>query len=241
MSQEHQKSLSEQIKHAVDSDTASKQRAGTLDAPVGTSENPSDLIFTLANFITLCRLVLTMFFLFLFPKPAARGVALVCYVIAAVTDFLDGQVARRTQTVSWVGKIMDPIMDRVLLFTGVLGLVMTDELPFWIALFVIGRDVYLAGGAVVLQQYQRRPVDVVLIGKIATALLMSGFCLMLLGVPYVDGLGITSLSWLPGLNSEGCAAGIFLIYAGLVFSLLTAIDYTVKGINIIREKSTDAS
>ena len=44
-------------------------------------------------------------------------------VVAAITDFLDGQIARRTNTVSWVGKIMDPIMDRLLLFTGVLGLV----------------------------------------------------------------------------------------------------------------------
>ena len=64
---------------------------------------------------------LTFAFLYLFITGSNRMLALVLYAVAASTDFLDGQVARRTQTVSWVGKIMDPIMDRVLLFTGVLG------------------------------------------------------------------------------------------------------------------------
>ncbi len=236
---DEQQTATDQIKQAVDSETAMRQQAGSVEAPVGTPENPSSAIFTVANFITLCRLILTMFFLFLFPKAHARGVALVCYVIAAVTDFLDGQVARRTQTVSWLGKIMDPIMDRVLLFTGVLGLVMADELPFWVALVVIGRDVYLAGGAVYLQQYQRRPVDVVFVGKIATACLMFGFCDMLLGIPVVNGLGIFDKWWLPGLNSQPVALGILFVYVGLFFSILTAVIYTCKGIQIIREKSAD--
>ena len=111
--------------------------------PVGTSDNPSSQVLTVANLITLCRLGLTIAFLALFAGGHHRTAALVCYVVAATTDFLDGQVARRTQTVSWLGKIMDPIMDRVLLFTGVLGLLIVGELPLWVPVFVIGRDVYL--------------------------------------------------------------------------------------------------
>ena len=61
-----QKTATEQIRHAVDSDTAIKQDEGAIEAPVGTPENPSSAIFTVANFITLCRLILTLFFLFLF-------------------------------------------------------------------------------------------------------------------------------------------------------------------------------
>jgi len=232
-----QKSISEQIKHAVDSDTAAKQLSGAVDAPVGTPDNPSDEIFTLANLITLCRFILTLCFLFLFPRQGARGVALACYIVAAITDFLDGQVARRTQTVSWAGKVMDPIMDRALLFIGVIGLVLTGELPLWIALVVIGRDAVLALGALILRRFERRPIDVIFIGKLATALLMFGFCDMLIGVPVVEGLGLASVPWLPGLNGASAIAGIFFIYVGLVFSLLTAIVYIVKGIRIIREKS----
>ena len=166
--------------------------------------------------------------------------ALACYAVAAVTDFLDGQIARRTQTVSWLGKIMDPVMDRVLLLTGVLGLLFNGELPLWVPVFVIGRDVYLAIGGAVLQRYRKRPVDVVYIGKIATALLMFGFCDLLLGAPVVSGLGLVGASWLPGLNAEPAAVGIFFVYAGCAFSFVTACVYTKKGLEV-RSLATDAA
>ena len=151
-----------------------------------------------------------------------------------MTDFLDGQVARRTQTVSWLGKIMDPIMDRVLLFTGVLGLLVMGELPVWVPVFVIGRDVYLAVGGLVLRHFRVRPIDVAYIGKVATALLMFGFCDLLLGMPVIDGLGIAGAPWLPGLNGQAAALGIFFVYAGVICSAATAVVYTRTALGIIR-------
>ena len=225
----------ELLKSIADADAAERQARGRADAAVGTSENPSTQILTVANVITFCRLALTAAFLVLFAAGHERTVALVCYVVAATTDFLDGQVARRTQTVSWLGKIMDPIMDRVLLFTGVLGLLIVGELPLWVPVFVIGRDVYLAAGGLVLQRYRRRPVDVAYVGKAATALLMFGFCDLLLGLPVVGGLGLTAASWLPGLNAEPAALGIFFVYAGVICSFVTAIVYTAEGVRIVRE------
>lgn len=225
-------SLGYKMKHMVDADAAKAQREGTVSAEVGTPDNPSNKVVTVANVITLCRLVLTVAFVFLFIDSDQRTLALVFYAIAASTDFLDGQVARRTKTVSWVGKIMDPVMDRVLLFSGVLALVITGALPVWVAVFVIGRDAYLFAGSIVLQHFRRRPVDVVYVGKIATALLMVGFCLLLLGQPVLSGLGWTDASWLPGLNSQSACLGIFVVYVGLVFSATAAVVYTVQGIEI---------
>lgn len=222
------------LKEYVAPDAAESQQAGTATAPVGTPDNPSHQIFTVANVITACRFVLTVVFLVLFVNGGNRYVALSCYAIAAITDFLDGQVARRTQTVSWLGKVMDPIMDRVLLFTGVLGLMVTGELPVWVAVFVIGRDVYLAIGAAILQRYRRRPVDVVYIGKVTTALLMAGFVDLLVGIPKVDGLGLVNVSWLPGLNGTSAAFGIFFVYVGIVCSTITAVIYTREGLAIRR-------
>ena len=222
------------IKSIADADAAERQALGRSNVPVGTSENPSTQIFTVANVITFCRLALTVAFLFLFATGTNRVAALVCYVVAASTDFLDGQIARRTQTVSWLGKIMDPIMDRVLLFTGVLGLLIVGELPLWVPAFVIGRDVYLALGGLILQHFRRRPVDVAYVGKAATALLMFGFCDLLLGLPVVDGLCLIDVSWLPGLNAEQSAVGIFFVYAGVVCSLITALVYTAEGVRIIK-------
>lgn len=203
---------------------------------IGTSDYPSNKIFTISNFITFTRLILTGVFLYLFVTDFNRYVALVIYAVAASTDWLDGQIARMTKTVSWLGKLLDPIVDRALLFCGVVGLVAREELPLWICLAIVGRDIYLFLGNFVVKRYHKRPIDVVFVGKLATALLMSGFTLMLLGLPVLDGLGIApdSLTWLPGLNCTPVPLGIFFVYAGVCCSLLTGLVYTVKGLQAIR-------
>lgn len=203
---------------------------------IGTSDYPSNKIFTISNFITFTRLILTGVFLYLFVTDFNRYVALVIYAVAASTDWLDGQIARMTKTVSWLGKLLDPIVDRALLFCGVVGLVAREELPLWICLAIVGRDIYLFLGNFVVKRYHKRPIDVVFVGKLATALLMSGFTLMLLGLPVLDGLGIVpdSLTWLPGLNCTPVPLGIFFVYAGVCCSLLTGLVYTVKGLQAIR-------
>lgn len=203
---------------------------------IGTSDYPSNKIFTISNFITFTRLVLTGVFLYLFVTDFNRYVALVIYAVAASTDWLDGQIARMTKTVSWLGKLLDPIVDRALLFCGVVGLVAREELPLWICLAIVGRDIYLFLGNFVVKRYHKRPIDVVFVGKLATALLMSGFTLMLLGLPVLDGMCIVpdSLTWLPGLNCTPVPLGIFFVYAGVCCSLLTGLVYTVKGLQAIR-------
>ena len=204
-------------------------------APVGSSDNPSNRILTVANAFTVMRMLLTCLFLVLFIQGVCRPLAIATYAVAACTDWADGQIARRTQTVSWFGKLLDPICDRFLLFTGVLGLVIVGELPVWVAILVIARDCYLAGGALIVRRFRERPVDVVYIGKITTALLMFGFCDLLLGLPTIEGLGISRAAWLPGLNSVGGPVGLLFVYAGCVMSVITAIVYTAEGAAIVRE------
>lgn len=197
---------------------------------IGTPEHPSNQVFTISNFITAARLVLTFVFLYLFVYGDNRWVPLVIYIVAASTDFLDGLIARATKTVSWLGKVMDPVVDRALLFTGVLGLVARGELPVWVCAVIIGRDAYLAAGNTIVQQFHKRPIDVVYTGKIATALLMIGFSFMLLGLPVVEGFDFMSAAYpFPGLNGTPAPLGIFFVYLGVVFSLYTAIVYTVEG------------
>ena len=64
---------------------------------------------------------------------------------------------------------------------------------------------------------------------------MFGFCDLLLGLPVVDGLGLVKTSWLPGLNAQPAALGIFFVYLGVVCSLITAVVYTAKGVQVIRQ------
>lgn len=227
-------------KSVTDYDAHAAQAHSVALAPLGTPENPNSKIFTIANGITACRFLLTAAFLWLFVNHADRNLALTLYAVASLTDFLDGWVARSTQNVSWLGKIMDPIMDRVLLFTGILGLLIRGELPLWVACFLIGRDLYLLFGSLVLQRFRRRPIDVAIIGKVATALLMVGFCFLLLDVPHIQGLGLCDASWLPVLNHEPGALGMLFVYLGVVCSLLTAILYTSEGIAVVRTAREEA-
>ncbi len=224
------------IKQRVDPDAAHAQAHGKTDAPLGTPDNPSNAIFTIPNVITFCRFVLVVLFLVFYINDRNRVLALTLYSIAAVTDFLDGSIARATQSVSWLGKIMDPVMDRVLLITGVLGLMINGDLPIWVAVFVIGRDVYLALGALRLQKYRHRPIDVIYVGKVATALLMSGFCFLLVGWPMLPGLGLVDTDWLPGLGNSAASLGIWLVYAGVVCSTIAAVIYTREGFFLKHER-----
>lgn len=230
--QEFREGIAEDIKNRVSPDVVDAQREGTVQAPVGTPENPSMDVFTVSNTITFCRFLLTLAFLYLFVIGDHRTEALVCYAVAGATDFLDGYIARATQTVSWLGKVFDPVMDRVLLFTGVLGLVLTGELPLWVALFVIGRDLYLLTFAVMLQRYRRRPIDVIYLGKVATALFMVGFCGMLLGTPVTQGYDIAKVAWLPGLDGQPAPVWIFVVYAAVICSAHAASIYTWIGYHI---------
>ncbi|QWT17013.1 CDP-alcohol phosphatidyltransferase family protein [Collinsella sp. zg1085] len=197
---------------------------------IGTSDYPSNKIFTISNFITASRLILTFVFLYLFTNQLDRTVALVIYALAASTDWIDGQLARMTRTVSWLGKMMDPLVDRALLFTGVLGLVMRGELPEWVCWIIMGRDVYLFFGGLIVRRYHSRPIDVTFTGKIATALFMAGFTLMLLGVPVIAGPNLfPGYAAFPGINGASAPLGIFFVYLGIPFSLLTACIYTIRG------------
>lgn len=220
------------VRSQIAPDVLKAQLDGTIDAPSGTPENPSDRLLTLANLITIARFVLTIAFLVLFARGTNRTLALTFYTVAAITDFLDGWVARATQTVSWFGKISDPLMDRVLLFVGVLGLVLVGDLPLWIAIFVIGRDIVLLGGNIYLRKFWKRPVDVIYIGKLSTALFMTGFCFLLLGLMKVPNPTIVPVSWLPGLNGQPASIGIYMVYVAIILSTITAVIYYKRGFAI---------
>ncbi len=201
----------------------------------GSSDNPSHQVLTLANLLTFTRLVMTLVFLWVFCAADLRLAGTVIYVVAASSDFLDGLIARATNTVSWFGKVLDPIVDRMLLFSGVLGLIIRGELPAWVAVLVVGRDLYLAIGMQIVRRFRERPIDVVFIGKLTTALLMFGFSDLLLGAPVVDGLGIVDVSWLPLLNATPAPIGMLFVYAGCVCSVATAVVYSCQGVAFIRE------
>ena len=198
------------------------------------SEKVLDTIFTVPNLISFIRLCMAPVYLVLLSR-GENAAAAILFGIAASTDFVDGQIARRTHTVSKLGRLLDPAVDRVLMITAVFGLMLVGRLPVWIVVVVLLRDLLLLiGGAFLLQHYNVR-VAVIYPGKFATTFLFVGFAGLLLNVPQVAGLGICDIAWLPGLNSLTWSWGIWPVYAGLFLGVFTTTYYVVKGFQGMRE------
>lgn len=198
------------------------------------SEKVLDTIFTVPNLISFIRLCMAPVYLLLLSR-GENAAAAILFGIAASTDFVDGQIARRTHTVSKLGQLLDPAVDRVLMITAVFGLMLVGRLPVWIVVVVLLRDLLLLiGGAFLLQRYSVR-VAVIYPGKFATTFLFVGFAGLLLNVPQVAGLGVCDIAWLPGLNSLTWSWGIWPVYAGLFLGAFTTTYYVVKGFQGMRE------
>ena len=118
------------------------------------------------------------------------GLAFLLFTVAASTDWLDGQIARRTGTVTAIGKAIDPLVDRLLIASGVVGLYVEHRLPLWIPLVLVARDVALGYGVWRLETVYHRRMAVTMAGKTTTALLLIGFADLILGWPMVPGLGV---------------------------------------------------
>ena len=197
-------------------------------------EEVSNRIFTVPNVISFIRLCLVpVFFVLLFNGFDLAATLL--FAIAAGTDWVDGQIARRTHQVSRLGQLLDPAVDRILMISGVVGLFAVGRLPLWIILIVIARDLLLLSGGVYLLKRWHTRVAVIYPGKVATTLLFVGFAALLLNWPILQGLGMVDAAWLPGFNSEPYSWGIWFVYAGLLLALATTAYYVVAALIKIRE------
>lgn len=100
-----------------------------------------------ANRLTLSRLVLTIFFVAALNSawPYARTAALVLFLVAGITDFVDGEIARRWGHVTDFGKLMDPLVDKIMIAAAFISLVPLKAIPAWAATTVVARDFLITG------------------------------------------------------------------------------------------------
>ena len=192
------------------------------------TEAVTNRIFTIPNVISFIRLCMVPVYMVLLLN-GYDLFATFMFALAAGTDWIDGQLARRTNCVSKLGQLLDPAVDRILMSCGVIGLMLVGRLPIWIVVVVLGRDLMLlVGGAYLLKRYHER-VAVIYPGKVATTFLFVGFAGLLLNMPLIGGLGWFEASWLPGFGSEACSWGIWFVYAGLLIGLFTTLYYLLAG------------
>ncbi len=192
-----------------------------------TNQEVSSSVFTIPNIISFLRLCLIPFYLILLLN-GYDIVASLLFVIAAVSDFLDGLIARNTNAVSRIGQVLDPAVDRLLIIFGILGIFIMGRVPVWIIIYIFARDlIFLVLGIYLFAKYKIR-IPVIYPGKFATAFLLIGFSGLLINWPLIPGLSVCDISWLPGFNAQIVSWGIWFVYAGMIVNLFVSIYYAIS-------------
>lgn len=140
-----------------------------------------DRIVTIPNALSFLRVLLVPLFLWLVLGPEEDEWALAVLMVSGVTDYLDGKLARQFDQSSRLGAILDPVADRLFILAVVIGLSLRDIIPWWLAVLLPLRDVFLFGLVPFLRTRGYSSLPVHFLGKAATASLLYAFPLLLLG------------------------------------------------------------
>ena len=143
----------------------------------------------LPNKLTVVRMVLVPFFvaslLLSGSNESLKWVALVLFVVASLTDFLDGYIARKYNLITNFGKFMDPLADKILTISGMICLIELGRIPSWIVVIIVAREFIISGfrliaaenGVVIAANYW---------GKFKTTFQMIMIILMIVNIPQLQ-------------------------------------------------------
>ena len=135
----------------------------------------------LANRLTMLRIALIPVFLAVLylDFPYNRYVALVIFILASATDFVDGHIARSRNLITDFGKFMDPLADKMLVMAAMLWFVEVGRMPAWALLIVVVRE-FAVSGLRLIAVDNGRVIAAAWSGKVKTASTMVGICVMFL-------------------------------------------------------------
>lgn len=179
----------------------------------------------LPNKLTIFRVILIPFFVFFLLAPYFEGygnyIALAIFVVASLTDMLDGKIARKCNLITDFGKFMDPLADKLLVCSALICLIELDLLPAWIVLIIIAREFIISGfrliasdnGIVIAASYW---------GKFKTVFQMI-MVIVLIFNQYLCN---------PILN----VLGLILIVIATALTVISLIDYVWKNRNVLKEQ-----
>ncbi|MCL2483170.1 MAG: CDP-alcohol phosphatidyltransferase family protein [Propionibacteriaceae bacterium] len=177
-------------------------------------------IFTVPNILSFIRLAGIPLFLWLLLGPHQDIVAIGVLVVAGVTDFFDGYLARLWNQVSRLGQVLDPIADRAYILAIIVGLAVRNVFPWVLVILLIARDLMLATLIPALRARGFASLPVHFLGKIATFCLLYAFPFVLLGQLHFSGaIFFSTLGWAVVLWGTFFYwwAGILYMFQGLRF------------------------
>ncbi len=178
-------------------------------------------IFNTSNLLSIIRLILSipLFILFRYwNQPGIREVIIFLIIFAAITDILDGYLARKLNQITEFGKIIDPLADKVAMASVLVGIIMNDLLPFYYIIIILFKDFLILLGGIFIAKKTGFVLPSNLMGKMTV--LVIGFVILLT----VIGFSKNSL--------------IFLLfyYLSIVMIFASFILYLIRGINFYKSK-----
>ena len=177
----------------------------------------------LPNKLTLFRVVLIPFFVFFLLAPYfeeyGNYIAVAIFIVASITDFLDGKIARKYNLVTNFGKFMDPLADKLLVCSALICLIQLELIPAWVVIIIIAREFIISGfrlvasdnGVVIAASYW---------GKFKTAFQMLTVIVLILHIP----------------NKVFTILGTVLIYVSLALTVISLIDYIAKNKDVLKDQ-----
>ena len=172
------------------------------------------------NKLTVARMILVPFLvLFMLTDlggEANRYIALAIFVVASVTDWFDGKLARKYNLVTNFGKFMDPLADKLLVCSAMICFIELEKLPAWFVIIIIGREFIISGfrlvaadnGVVIAASYW---------GKFKTTFQMAAVILMIFNIPALT-----------------LVTNIVVVIA-VALTIISLVDYVAKNIKILTE------
>jgi len=169
----------------------------------------------LPNKLTIFRVILIPFFVFFLLAPYFPGygnyIAVGIFIVASITDFLDGKIARKYNLVTNFGKFMDPLADKLLVCSALICLIELCLIPAWVVIIIIAREFIISGfrlvasdnGVVIAASYW---------GKFKTVSQMIMVIVLMLQLP----------------GDIFSVIGTVLIYLSLALTVISLVDYIVK-------------
>lgn len=182
-----------------------------------------DRVLTVPNVLSVLRLCCVPLFLWLLFAEENRLAAAWLLAGLGATDWVDGYVARRFDQVSALGKVLDPVADRVLLIVGVVAITIDGSVPIVVAVLSLTREVLVATATVTLALLGARRIDVTWFGKAGTLFVMFAFPLFLLG-------NADAGFW----SDFGDVMGWACAVPGIVFGYIALFQYVPLGLEALR-------
>ena len=177
----------------------------------------------LPNKLTTMRVILIPFFVFFMLAPYFEGygnyIAVAIFIVASLTDMLDGKIARKYNLVTNFGKFMDPLADKLLVCSAMICLIETGQLAAWIVIVIIAREFIISGfrlvasdnGVVIAASYW---------GKFKTTFQMLMVIVLILNIDH------------PVFRMLGTV----LTYVALVLTIVSLVDYIVKNKDVLKDQ-----